>query len=274
MTRPDTADRREPLLVSASGSRLPRGLVHLAVSGGADLLHVRRPRPPCRRGSRACGPPAWKAIMKACPEVCMHRLANSIVRSAIRRRISRRPSRAASAPASRHAFWPALYAGSSSVEVRVRVLHAQPTPYGRSTSPPTQSSVPGWPRSRGGAEQGVEGGLARRHVQAAVLPGRPWGARGGGPVRARADRVPGARSRVGRCWAISWCAVSSAAMRGPTLSLTNSPSTSASTLRRVRGTWGKPGQKQADTARVTERSAGDKGDRRICGKPRAGGSRT
>lgn len=100
-------------LVSASGSRLPCGLVHSAVSGVRTCstyayATASRPR------SCACGPPAWNAIMKAWPEVCMTACANSCVRSLIRLRISRHTTARISAPASRQAFWPAFMAGSSS----------------------------------------------------------------------------------------------------------------------------------------------------------------
>jgi hypothetical protein len=137
--------------------------------------------------------------------------ANSIVRSAIRFRISRQTAARSSAPASRHAFWPAFMAGSSTSRSACGYSTPSSMPYGE-TSPPVQPSVPGWPRS-----SRVPSSASKAALPAAMsrLPFSPYalGCSGCGDQYARVRIVSSAWSSVGRCRSISWCAVSSAAMR-------------------------------------------------------------
>ncbi|MGY4277199.1 hypothetical protein ACVILE_003379 [Streptomyces sp. M18.1] len=83
---------------------------------------------------------------------------------------------------------PGPHRGQQHVEVRVRVLHAQLDPVrGDLAADPAVGA--GLAEVEAGAEQGVEGRLARGRVQAAVLPVGLGVLGVGGPVRAGADRL-------------------------------------------------------------------------------------
>lgn len=206
-----------------SGSRLPCGLLQSAASGVRTCSTyaydtASRPR------SCACGPPAWNAIMKAWPLVCMTACANSCVRALMRARISRQTIARISAPASRQEGIAARMAGSRTSRSACGYSTPNSMPYG-DTSPPTQPSVPGWPRSRRPASRASKAALPSSALR---LPCSPYalGCSGCGDQYARVRIVSSAWSRVGRCFSISCWAVSSAAAIADQLLL-------APTLRRV-----------------------------------------
>ncbi|SCF74322.1 hypothetical protein GA0115255_104941, partial [Streptomyces sp. Ncost-T6T-2b] len=84
--------------------------------------------------------------MKAWPLVCITAWASSWVRALIRDRISRQTRARTSGPAARQAAVPAFIAGSRTSRSACGYSTPSSGPYGE-TSPPTQPSVPGCPRS-------------------------------------------------------------------------------------------------------------------------------
>ncbi len=97
-------------MVIRSGGRLPCGFSQVAVAGtrrmaASAVATASSPR------SWACEPPAWNAIVKAWPVVCMTAWASSFERSLRRTRISAHTAARISGPASRHAGIAAAMAG-------------------------------------------------------------------------------------------------------------------------------------------------------------------
>ena len=75
--------------------------------------------------SCACGPPAWNAIMNACPVVCITAFAKRKLSRLIRCRISAHTPTHASGPALRHSRSAAADRGEQRVEIGLRIRDAQ-----------------------------------------------------------------------------------------------------------------------------------------------------
>ena len=95
-----------------SGGRLPCGFSQRA-TGGTRVCSTYATATASSARSCACGPPAWKAMTNACPDVCMIAFAISKLRVLIRFTISTHTAARTSGPASRHAGTAARAAPSS-----------------------------------------------------------------------------------------------------------------------------------------------------------------